>query len=162
MTGASSGLGLAFARLLAADGHDLVLSARSEDKLSRIARDLQDEFSVSARVVALDLAVQGAADELLAEAGAVDVLINNAGFGDFAALTEADWQKLQSMITLNVETLTRRKLDNVVDAIRDGADLEIPAEDALRVTALTEAAYRSDETGERVAVRDLLSDGVGE
>ena len=60
------------------------------------------------------------------------------------------------------ETLTRRKLGNVVDAIRDGAELQIPATDALRVTALTEAAYRSDETGERVAVRDLLSDGFGE
>jgi predicted dehydrogenase len=56
------------------------------------------------------------------------------------------------------ETVTRRKLENVVAAVREGADLEIPATDALDVTALTEGAYRSAETGERVDVAALLEE----
>lgn len=82
--------------------------------------------------------------------------------GEEITVTEAGTTYRATPHEPDFETLTRRKLDNVVDAIRDGADLQIPAEDALRVTALTEAAYRSEETGERVAVRDLLSDGFGE
>jgi predicted dehydrogenase len=81
--------------------------------------------------------------------------------GEAITVTEAGTTYRATPDEPDFERLTRRKLGNVVDAIRDGADLQTPAADALRVTALTEAAYRSDETGERVAVRELLSDGFG-
>src|SRR5512146_2915092 len=85
VTGASSGLGDEFARQLAARGANLVLTARSQDKLEALASELQAAHHVEARVVVADLAAAGGPERLCRDVDALDVfvehLVNNAGFG---------------------------------------------------------------------------------
>jgi len=101
VTGASSGIGLEIARLLAKD-YDLVLAARSADKLEQLASELGN-----ARVVAIDLIDPDGSRKLIAEVPAVDVLINNAGFAEYGPFADANEQRLEDMIELNVTALTR-------------------------------------------------------
>ena len=101
ITGASSGIGLEIARILARD-HDVVLAARRADKLEALAADLG-----SARVVAVDLADPAGPRKLVAEVPTVDVLVNNAGFADWGPFADAAEAKLDEMIELNVGALTR-------------------------------------------------------
>lgn len=109
VTGASSGIGADLARELAKDGHDLVLVARSEDRLKSLAAELEGH-GAAVTVRAQDLAKPGAAADLagwLKQQGhAIDVLINNAGFGDAARFVEAEPQRLTDMMQLNMVTLT--------------------------------------------------------
>jgi uncharacterized protein len=102
ITGASSGIGLEIARILARD-HDVVLTARSEPAL----RELANELGGRARVVVSDLSEPGGAATLSAEVPEVDVLVNNAGFGDFGDFATASPERLDQMIELNVGSLTR-------------------------------------------------------
>jgi short-subunit dehydrogenase len=98
VTGASGGIGEDLARLFAADGHDLVLVARSRDRLARIGEELSGKHNVAARVIASDLARAEAPreiyDELQREGAHVDALVNNAGFGSYGLFAEtcnANW-----------------------------------------------------------------------
>lgn len=109
ITGASSGIGEAFARKLAARGNNLLLVARSEDKLITLCNELGRSANIRAQFVAIDLSESGAPARLLEETGQrdlqIDFLINNAGFGsmgDFATLDSALELK---MIDLNVRSL---------------------------------------------------------
>jgi uncharacterized protein len=102
ITGASSGIGLEIARILAGD-HDVVLVARSAPALEQLAA----EIGPSARVVVADLSDPAAATKLAAEVPDVDVLVNNAGFGDFGDFAAASPEKLDQMIELNIGSLTR-------------------------------------------------------
>jgi short-subunit dehydrogenase len=111
VTGASAGIGREIARVLARDVGTLVLVARREDRL----RELGDELArarPALRVVvrAVDLndrpATGAALDALAAEGVSVDVLVNNAGFGDAALFERADWDKTERMIELNVVSAT--------------------------------------------------------
>jgi uncharacterized protein len=102
VTGASSGIGLELARLLAKDGHDVVLVARSETKL----RDLADELGPKTRIVTADLSKPEAAATIVAQVPEADVLVNNAGIGDFGPFAEADLAKTLGMIQLNITSLT--------------------------------------------------------
>src|SRR5689334_5131354 len=93
ITGASSGIGAAFARKLAARGRNVLLVARSEDKLIALCNELGRLTSIRAQYLALDLQQDDAATQLLEETKKreleIDMLINNAGFGsmgDFARL----------------------------------------------------------------------------
>lgn len=105
ITGASAGLGVEFARQLAARGHRLVLAARRKDRLEALAAELG-----KARVVAIDLGEPGAAGRLVADveqAGeSVDLLVNNAGFGLWGKFEAQDPARLSGMIDLNVRALT--------------------------------------------------------
>ena len=89
------------ARVLARD-HDVVLAARSAGKLDALAAELG-----GARVVAVDLADPAGPAKLIAEVPTVDVLVNNAGFGDFGPFADASAAKLDEMIELNIGALTR-------------------------------------------------------
>ena len=100
VTGASGGIGLEIARVLATD-HDLVLVARSGERLRDVAAELG-----GARVLALDLAAPGAIARIVDEVPEVEVLVNNAGVGDFAPFAEADPAKLDTLIALNIGALT--------------------------------------------------------
>ena len=109
ITGASAGLGAEYARQFAALGHDLVLVARRQQSLEQLAAELRTAHKVEVTVIALDLAVPTAGAELVSRteaAGiAVDVLVNNAGFGTHGDLIDADPQRLADEIQLNCATL---------------------------------------------------------
>jgi len=110
VTGASSGMGAVFARELARHGADLVLAARSKDKLEALASELRASAHVTVHVETADLAEPGAGLALvgrLAEQDLqIDVLVNNAGFGLFGPLHEADGQRIAQAVQLNVAALT--------------------------------------------------------
>jgi short-subunit dehydrogenase len=108
VTGASGGLGEALARQLAAAGHDLVLVARTEAKLHAVADELATSQGTTCTVLAVDLVAPDAVAELVARLDGrhIDVLVNNAGFGDFGPFVEADATKISQMVQLNIGTLT--------------------------------------------------------
>ncbi len=110
VTGASSGLGAAFARLLAARGADLIITARRADNLAALAAELTKQHGVEVHVVALDLSEPGAPGKLFAEtegAGrAIDVLVNNAGGGIHQYFVDTEWDRIARQIQLNLVTLT--------------------------------------------------------
>jgi short-subunit dehydrogenase len=110
VTGASSGIGLELATLLARDRHDLVLVARSRERLEGIARGLTQEFSIAATVLALDLALPETPREIARELDAlgllVDVLINNAGFGVYGLFRDTPLERELAMIQVNVAAPT--------------------------------------------------------
>lgn len=109
VTGASSGIGAEFARYHAQKGGDVVLTARSLDKLNALATELEAAHGIKAHVFALDLgAADGAADliEKISAAGLqIDVLINNAGFGGQGRHVDRDLADELGMIDLNVKAL---------------------------------------------------------
>jgi len=110
ITGASSGLGVEFARIHASKGDNLVLVARSTDKMKVLKAELIKEFGISVHVIGKNLTSQTAVreifDELKAKKIKIDYLINNAGFGDFGTFAQCDWDKQSDMINLNVMALT--------------------------------------------------------
>lgn len=111
ITGASNGIGLELARIHAAKGDDLILVARSENKLAEIRSQLEKQHKIRVTVIAKDLSLPDAAKDVYDETKrlnlTVDYLINNAGFGDFGMFTDTDWHKEQQMINLNITTLTQ-------------------------------------------------------
>lgn len=110
ITGASGGIGYELAKLFARDRYNLVLVARSADKLARFADELQRQFQVSAKAVPLDLttapAPQFLFDQLQREGIAVDVLVNNAGYGAFGEFAKIPPEEDLGQIHLNVTALT--------------------------------------------------------
>jgi len=109
ITGASSGIGAAFARKLAARGRNVLLVARSEDKLIALCNELGRLTSIRAQYVALDLRKPDAADQLVEETKKreleIEMLINNAGFGSMGDFVKLDLDRELQMIDLNVRTL---------------------------------------------------------
>jgi short-subunit dehydrogenase len=108
VTGASAGIGVELARQLAVD-HDLILTARRAEQLHALAEELQ-RTGAKCHVFPADLAEPAAPRQLfdaISAAGlAVDVLVNNAGFGDLGAFARADLAKMLRMIQVNVTALT--------------------------------------------------------
>lgn len=109
ITGASSGIGEVFARKLAARGRNVLLVARSEDKLITLCNELGRSNSIRAQYVALDLSKPDAAKTLFDEAAqrglTVDMLINNAGFGSMGEFGKLDLDRELNMIDLNIKSL---------------------------------------------------------
>ncbi len=109
ITGASSGIGLEFARLHAARGGDLVLVARREEALNTLKKELEEKYDIKATVIAADLAEPKAAEKIFAateDAGIqIDVLINNAGFGGHGKFHERELAKDQAMMQVNMGAL---------------------------------------------------------
>jgi short-subunit dehydrogenase len=109
ITGASSGIGEAFARRLSALGENVTLVARSEDKLASLCQELTRDGQAGADYVALDLTADGAAGRLFEETTGrgleVETLINNAGFGSMGDFTSLDLGRELEMIDLNVKAL---------------------------------------------------------
>ena len=110
VTGASSGLGVELSKALAARGMNLILTARSEAPMQRLADSVRQEHGVESVVAPADLSLPGSAERLaqdLDQLGiAPDVLVNNAGFGLSGAFVENDPERLRAMLQLNVISLT--------------------------------------------------------
>lgn len=127
ITGASSGIGRAIAKRFAADKSDLVLAARSEQALRELADELSEEHGVECRVEVADLSdlseAEALCERLAADGVEIDVLVNNAGFGELARFAETDEARLMSMVQLNVAALTllaRRLLPSMLGRGRGG------------------------------------------
>ncbi|MDX2005562.1 MAG: SDR family oxidoreductase [Meiothermus sp.] len=110
ITGASGGIGEELARVFAANGHDVVLAARSAAKLEALAAELSAKHKVRAYAVAADLTDPKAPGQLLERVAAlgltVDVLVNNAGFADFGEFHKSDLGKQLEMMQVNMVALT--------------------------------------------------------
>jgi uncharacterized protein len=109
ITGASSGIGEAFARKLTAQGRNVLLVARSEDKLITLCNELGRMHSVRAQHMALDLSLPDSPAHLFEETQkrglVVDLLVNNAGFGAFGDFLTIDLQRQLNMIDLNIKAV---------------------------------------------------------
>lgn len=110
ITGASSGIGYELARLFAADGSDVVLVARREERLAELATAIEADHDVTATVVPQDLATREGPRELFEAVGDRDVdvhtLVNNAGFGNYGGFDRTDLAAETTMIDLNVTAVT--------------------------------------------------------
>jgi uncharacterized protein len=109
ITGASYGIGAAFAQELAKQRTDLILVARSEEKLQRLAQDLTANFKIQTLVIRQDLAQLGAAEQVCQQVNQrgwqVDLLINNAGFGDYGEFAGRSLSRQSEMVQLNVQAV---------------------------------------------------------
>ena len=121
ITGASAGIGVALAEELAAGGTKLVLTARRKDRLDELARRLTATHKVSTEVFPADLADSNAAEKIFAftkEKGLeIDLLINNAGFGQYGEFPSVETQRLLDMVQVNchaVVHLTRLYLPEMI------------------------------------------------
>ncbi|HEY1679017.1 MAG TPA: SDR family oxidoreductase [Candidatus Sulfotelmatobacter sp.] len=110
ITGASGGIGYELAKLFARDRHNLVLVARSADRLAQAAIELQ-KCGVTVKTVALDLGDPHAPkflfDQLQRDGIAIDILINNAGFGAYGDFADMPDDEIQGQINLNITALTQ-------------------------------------------------------
>jgi len=105
ITGASSGLGVSFARKLAARGHDLLLIARREDRLQSIAREIGEQYHVRTEILVADLtsdAGLASAAARIRDAADLGLLVNNAGFGSLGYFFETDPHAQEQMHLLHV------------------------------------------------------------
>lgn len=106
ITGASSGIGEAFAREYAAKGSHLILVARSEDKLIALAEKLQREYRIQAQVIVSDLSQEGSPiklyEQCLERGLSVDILINNAGFATYGLFEQLSGSRQHEEVMLNV------------------------------------------------------------
>ena len=110
ITGASSGIGKELAKIQAEKGGDMVLIARSKDKLEALKSELEEKHSVQVEIMARDLTDPHAPkliyDEVKAAGIQIDYLINNAGFGGHGKFHERPWEQDLGMINLNITALT--------------------------------------------------------
>ena len=109
ITGASSGIGETFARELASKKTNLVLVARSQDKLEKLATELRSKYQVQVAIIVQDLtevaAGQAVFDQVQGKDLIVDLLINNAGFGDYGTFGDRLLSKQMAMVQLNISAV---------------------------------------------------------
>lgn len=170
VTGASSGLGAEFAMQLAGHVDRLVLVARREERLKRLAEEIREAYPrVAVLVVSADLSRSEERLSMvgnLAEVGFLpDLLVNNAGLGDYGEFVTADWQSIEKMLRVNVEALThlshlfapemaRRGSGTILNVSSLASTLPIPD---FAVYAATKAYVSSFSEALRIELRD---DGV--
>jgi short-subunit dehydrogenase len=163
LTGATGGLGRAIARELADRGATLVLSSRSAEQLDELALALPGEGH---RRIVSDLAEPGAADELVAQAGEVDVLIANAGLGANGSIEDFSAQEIERVVRVNLEAPIRT-VRTVVPGMRERGSGHVVFVSSLAGKAATAktALYTATKAGLRgfaIALRqDVAGDGVG-
>jgi hypothetical protein len=161
VTGASPGIGEVFARELAERGANLVLAARSRDRLEALANELGGHGGTSVEFVAVDLSEPGdgarLAGQLERRGRDIDVLVNNAGFGLFGPFHEADAKRIAQQVQLNVAALTEltcallpgmraRDRGAIVNVASTAAFQPVPY---MAVYGATKAYVLEDEAGEQ-------------
>ena len=122
ITGASSGIGEAFAEVFAAHGFDLVITARREDRLRAVAARLEERYGIRVLIFVADHARQDTAQRLCAELASrglnIDALVNNAGYGVPGTFIASPWQVQQDMLqvmAVGVAELTHRLLPGMIE-----------------------------------------------
>jgi hypothetical protein len=124
ITGASGGIGRDLAMLAAADGKNLILAARSVDKLEQLAETIQKTNTVDVVTIDVDLSDDAGVNSLISTISKqnlqIDTLINNAGFGDFGDFAKADLSKNMEMIRLNISALTQLSYFVLQGMIKNG------------------------------------------
>src|ERR1035437_5710170 len=124
ITGATSGIGYELTYIHAKQGGNVVLVARSKDKLDQIKKDLENNYKINVYIIEKDLSHKDSAkdvyDEISKNNITVDYLINNAGFGDYGFFNNSDWGKLERMINLNITALTQFTKLFISDMIKRG------------------------------------------
>jgi short-subunit dehydrogenase len=178
ITGASVGIGEAFARRFAREKANLMLVARREDKLQRLAAELAKQHSITVDVLAKDLSLPEAAGEVFEETERlnlqVDGLINNAGFGIGGRFVETDLKRNLEMLQLNIVTLTElthrylpgmlaRRQGVVVNVASTAAFQAVPYLGAYAATkAYVLHPYQHQcQTTLRMTERTLVTGGAG-
>ena len=138
ITGASSGIGAAVATEFASRGYSLILVARREERLRTLANELSSEHDVDAEIVVADLSKEEERDRLQSELGgrgrAVEVLVNNAGFGHQADFARSPRERMVEMVRVNVEAvvdLTSRFITPMVERGR-GSIINIASTSAFQ------------------------------
>ncbi|WP_127589051.1 SDR family NAD(P)-dependent oxidoreductase [Paenibacillus koleovorans] len=123
ITGASSGIGKAFAELFAKQNYRIILASRSESKLSHLATELQRKHGVQTLTIPVDLAQRDSAQWLYdqLQGQSVDVLINNAGVGSYGFLHQMDVRSEQEMLQLNVQSLSQLLMLFLPEMVRRGS-----------------------------------------
>ena len=168
VTGASSGIGEAFARRLARDGYGLVLCARRAERLEALAADLRARHGVTVEVLPADLAEPGTAARVAVGAlagGPIDLLVNNAGVGLFGPFSEIPVERALAVVRLNIEALVDLtwRLAGPMRERRRGAIIQVASATAFQplpyvaVYAATKAFVLS--FGEAIS-EELRADGV--
>jgi short-subunit dehydrogenase len=149
ITGASSGIGEELARLAAHDGHDLVLVARSADKLNALANSLAREHGIRATALPEDLAdpqaVDAIVDVLAARGIEIDILMNNAGFATYGAFAQTGVAEERDEIAVNITapTLLMKRLLPRMLARRSGRILNVASTAAFQPGPLMAVYYAS-------------------
>ena len=109
VTGASGGIGMALAKEFAKHGHDLIIVARTAEKLELLKTELEKEYGIHVEAVAADLSKEAERESLFRytqqKGMEVENLVNNAGFGDSNAFLEAAWVRQKNMVELNILAL---------------------------------------------------------
>jgi len=142
ITGASGGIGLELARIFAREGFELVLVARNRERLEQIAAELKP---ASVRVIAVDLTAANAPQEIQREIPAVDVLVNNAGYGVYGKFAETSFDDDLGLMQLNMTALvvlTRLYLPGMI-AARNGKVLNVASTAAFQPGPLMSLYYAS-------------------
>ncbi|MFI5014504.1 MAG: SDR family NAD(P)-dependent oxidoreductase [Hyphomicrobiales bacterium] len=124
VTGASAGIGMAFARQLAHAGHDLILVARRRDRLEVLAEQLRHDAGVQAEVIAADLTDADALAEIEARVAADDLLallVNNAGFGGYRPFASIEPKTIDDLIDVHVRAVARLTRAVLPGMVRRGA-----------------------------------------
>lgn len=124
VTGASSGIGYEISKVLAGEGHDLILVARREERLQQLAQYLRKDFQVEVTVLAADLSQTAEIDRIFETLKAqhipVDILVNNAGFGSWGPFTANDHNTEVAQLQVNVIATTYLTKKFAVDMVKRG------------------------------------------
>jgi short-subunit dehydrogenase len=109
ITGATSGIGYEFALAYAKENNNLVLVARDSKKLKNLKLDFEKRYNIKVDIISLDLSAFNSSKELISNIGdkQINIVINNAGMGEYGEFIENDIIKLTSMINLNITILTQ-------------------------------------------------------
>lgn len=145
ITGASGGIGLELARILAREQYDVILVARSKERLEEIAAELRTMHKVQADVIALDLAEAGAPAQIQRRVQSVEILVNNAGFGLYGKFAEFSVTQDLNLMHLNMDALvalTREFLPGMI-AAGSGRILNVASTAAFQPGPLMALYYAS-------------------
>jgi uncharacterized protein len=162
VTGASSGIGRAFALRLGAEGHDLVVVGRRADRLDELVAALP---AVKVRPLVADLATQSGIDAVAAECGAIDMLVNNAGVAHYMAFAELPTDKLHELLHVKVVAPTilaraavpgmvargRGTIINVAGMLGFSGPVKLPLKGAVYRAALAHLVALSQTLNDEVA-----------